>query len=100
MKNPSIFWWMEMTNKWKTFKTKLKMKKVKFSEHHELSDEEIINEIEKDFKIMEERDKNLEETYHRNFLDRPLNNQEEPYEWQLENPEFIQQPPNEDEETE
>ncbi|MBW0521101.1 hypothetical protein O181_060816, partial [Austropuccinia psidii MF-1] len=73
--------------------------KVRFSEHHELSDEEIINEIEKDFKIIEERGKNLKETYHINFLDRPLNNQEEPYEWQLENPKFIQQPPNEDEET-
>ncbi|MBW0572537.1 hypothetical protein O181_112252 [Austropuccinia psidii MF-1] len=49
---------------------------------------------------MEERDKNLKDTYHINFLDRPLNNQEEPYEWQLENPEFIQQPPNEEDETE
>ncbi|MBW0540759.1 hypothetical protein O181_080474 [Austropuccinia psidii MF-1] len=68
------------------FKTKPKRKKVRFSEHHELSDEEIINEIEKDFEIMEERDKNLKETYHINFLDRPLNNQEEPYEWELENP--------------
>ncbi|MBW0568251.1 hypothetical protein O181_107966 [Austropuccinia psidii MF-1] len=62
------------------FKTKPKRKKVRFSEHHELSDEEIINEIEKDFKIMEEKDKNLKETYHINFLDRPLNSQEEPYE--------------------
>ncbi|MBW0463690.1 hypothetical protein O181_003405 [Austropuccinia psidii MF-1] len=41
------------------FKTKPKRKTVRFSEHHELSDEEIINEIEKDIKIMEERDKNL-----------------------------------------
>ncbi|MBW0548839.1 hypothetical protein O181_088554 [Austropuccinia psidii MF-1] len=30
------------------FKTKPKRKKVRFREHHELSDEEIINEIEKD----------------------------------------------------
>ncbi|MBW0580527.1 hypothetical protein O181_120242, partial [Austropuccinia psidii MF-1] len=82
------------------FKPKPKKKKVRFSEHHELSDEEIINEIEKDLRIMEERDKNLKDTYHINFLDRPLNNQEEPYEWQLENPEFIQQPPNEEDETE
>ncbi|MBW0510796.1 hypothetical protein O181_050511 [Austropuccinia psidii MF-1] len=49
---------------------------------------------------MEERDKNSKDTYHINFLDRPLSNQEEPYEWQLENPEFIQQPPNEEDETE
>ncbi|MBW0584697.1 hypothetical protein O181_124412 [Austropuccinia psidii MF-1] len=49
---------------------------------------------------MEVRGKNLKETYHINFLDRPLNNKEEPHEWQLETPEFIQQPPNEDEETE
>ncbi|MBW0492694.1 hypothetical protein O181_032409 [Austropuccinia psidii MF-1] len=49
---------------------------------------------------MEERDKNLKETYHINFLDRPLNSQEEPYEWQLENPEFIQKPPTEYAETE
>ncbi|MBW0562746.1 hypothetical protein O181_102461 [Austropuccinia psidii MF-1] len=82
------------------FKTKPKRKKVRFSEHHELSDGEIIDEIEKDFEIMEERDKHFKETYHINFLDRPLNNQKEPYEWQLENPEFIQQPANEDEETE
>ncbi|MBW0554570.1 hypothetical protein O181_094285 [Austropuccinia psidii MF-1] len=82
------------------FKTKPKKKKVRFSEHHKLSDEEIINEIEKDFKIMEEREKNLKETYHKNFLYRQLNNQEEPYEWQLDSPEFIQKPPNEDEETE
>ncbi|MBW0478037.1 hypothetical protein O181_017752 [Austropuccinia psidii MF-1] len=41
------------------FKTKPKRKKVRFSEHHELTDQEIINEIEKDIKIMEERDKNL-----------------------------------------
>ncbi|MBW0479187.1 hypothetical protein O181_018902 [Austropuccinia psidii MF-1] len=61
------------------FKTKSKKKKVRFSEHNELSDEEIINEIEKDFKIIEERDKNLKETYHIDFLDRTLNNQEEPY---------------------
>ncbi|MBW0541733.1 hypothetical protein O181_081448 [Austropuccinia psidii MF-1] len=67
------------------FKPKPKRKKVRFSEHHELSDEEIINKIEKDFKIMEERDKNLKETYHINFLDRPLNNQET-YEWKVENP--------------
>ncbi|MBW0485554.1 hypothetical protein O181_025269 [Austropuccinia psidii MF-1] len=40
------------------FKTKPKRKKVRFSKHNELSDEEIINEIEKDFKIMEEKDKN------------------------------------------
>ncbi|MBW0566038.1 hypothetical protein O181_105753 [Austropuccinia psidii MF-1] len=69
-----------------TFKTKTKRKKVRFNEHHELSDEEIINEIEKDFKIMEERDKNLNKTYHIDFLDRPLKNQEEYYEWQPENP--------------
>ncbi|MBW0567827.1 hypothetical protein O181_107542 [Austropuccinia psidii MF-1] len=81
------------------FKPKPKKKKVRFSEHHELSDEGIINEIEKDLRIMEERDKNLKDTYHISFLDRPLNNQE-PYEWQLENPEFIQQPPNEEDETE
>ncbi|MBW0522058.1 hypothetical protein O181_061773 [Austropuccinia psidii MF-1] len=61
------------------FKTKPKRKEVIFSEHHELSDEEIINEIEKDFKIMEEGDKNLKKTYHINFLDRPLNSQEEPH---------------------
>ncbi|MBW0545286.1 hypothetical protein O181_085001 [Austropuccinia psidii MF-1] len=36
-----------------SFKTKPKKKKVKFSEYHELSDEEIINEIEKDLRIME-----------------------------------------------
>ncbi|MBW0570224.1 hypothetical protein O181_109939 [Austropuccinia psidii MF-1] len=83
-----------------TFKTKPKRKKVRLSEHHELSAEEIINEIEKGFKIMEERDKSLKEAYHINFLDRPFNNQVEPYEWKLENPEFIKQPPNEDEETE
>ncbi|MBW0481662.1 hypothetical protein O181_021377 [Austropuccinia psidii MF-1] len=82
------------------FKTKPKKKKVRFSEHLELSDEEIINEIEKDFRIMEERDKQLKDTYHISLLDRPLNNQEEPYEWQLENPEFIQQTTNEEEETE
>ncbi|MBW0506869.1 hypothetical protein O181_046584 [Austropuccinia psidii MF-1] len=35
------------------FKTKPKRKKVIFSEHHELSDEETLNRIEKDFKIME-----------------------------------------------
>ncbi|MBW0473577.1 hypothetical protein O181_013292 [Austropuccinia psidii MF-1] len=81
------------------FKTKYKRKKARFSEHHELSDEEIINEIEKDLKMMEEREKNLQETYHIKFLDRPLNSQE-PYEWKLENPKFIQQPPNEDEERE
>ncbi|MBW0590474.1 hypothetical protein O181_130189 [Austropuccinia psidii MF-1] len=68
------------------FKTKPKKKKVRFSEHHELSDEEIINEIEKDLRIMEERDKNSKETYHISFLNRPLNSQEGPYEWQLENP--------------
>ncbi|MBW0542086.1 hypothetical protein O181_081801 [Austropuccinia psidii MF-1] len=50
------------------FKTKHKRKKVRFSEHHELSDEKIINEIENDFKIMEERDKNLKEKYQINFL--------------------------------
>ncbi|MBW0580173.1 hypothetical protein O181_119888, partial [Austropuccinia psidii MF-1] len=60
----------------KPLKTKPKRKKVRFSEHHELSYGEIIKEIEKDFKIMEERDKSIN---HRNFLDRPLNNQEEPY---------------------
>ncbi|MBW0475946.1 hypothetical protein O181_015661 [Austropuccinia psidii MF-1] len=49
---------------------------------------------------MEERDKHLKETYHISFLDRPLNNQEEPYEWKPENPEFFQKPANEDEETE
>ncbi|MBW0534162.1 hypothetical protein O181_073877 [Austropuccinia psidii MF-1] len=82
------------------FKTKPKKKKVRFSEHHELSDEEIINEIEKDLRIMGERDKHLKEKYHINFLDRPLNNQEEPYEWQQENPEFIQQTTNDEDETE
>ncbi|MBW0461883.1 hypothetical protein O181_001598 [Austropuccinia psidii MF-1] len=35
------------------FKTKPKRKKVRFSEHLELSVEEIINKIEKDFKFME-----------------------------------------------
>ncbi|MBW0580996.1 hypothetical protein O181_120711 [Austropuccinia psidii MF-1] len=64
------------------FKTKPKRKKVRLSEHHALSDEETINEIEKHLKIMEERDKSLKETYHIKVLDRPLNNQEEPYEWQ------------------
>ncbi|MBW0530370.1 hypothetical protein O181_070085 [Austropuccinia psidii MF-1] len=49
---------------------------------------------------MEERDKNLKEKYYINFLDRTLNNQEEPYEWQLENPEFIQKTTNEEDETE
>ncbi|MBW0513688.1 hypothetical protein O181_053403 [Austropuccinia psidii MF-1] len=39
------------------FKPKPKKNKVRFSEHHELSDEEIINETEKDLRIMEERDK-------------------------------------------
>ncbi|MBW0560477.1 hypothetical protein O181_100192 [Austropuccinia psidii MF-1] len=82
------------------FKAKPKKKKVRFSENHELSDEEIINEIQKDLRIMEERDKNSRETYHISFLDRPLNSQEEPCEWQLENPEFIQKPPNEEDETE
>ncbi|MBW0541478.1 hypothetical protein O181_081193 [Austropuccinia psidii MF-1] len=82
------------------FNPKPKKKKVRFSEHHELSDEEIINEIEKDFRIMKERDKNFKDTYHINFLDRPLNKQDEPYEWQMKNPEFIQKPPNEDDETE
>ncbi|MBW0532909.1 hypothetical protein O181_072624 [Austropuccinia psidii MF-1] len=77
-----------------------KRKKVRFIEHHELSDEEIINEIEKDFKVMEERDKNLKETYHINLLDRPLNKQEQPYEWKVESPEFIWKPPNKYEETE
>ncbi|MBW0529452.1 hypothetical protein O181_069167 [Austropuccinia psidii MF-1] len=77
-----------------------KRKKVRFSEHHELSDDEVINEIEKDFKIMEERDKKVKDTYHISFLDRPLNNQEEPHEWQLENPELIQQTTNEEDETE
>ncbi|MBW0540288.1 hypothetical protein O181_080003 [Austropuccinia psidii MF-1] len=83
-----------------TLKTKPKKNKVRFSENHELSDGENINEIEKDLIIMEERKENSKETYHINFLDRPLNSQEEPYEWQLENPEFIQKPPNEEEETE
>ncbi|MBW0537079.1 hypothetical protein O181_076794 [Austropuccinia psidii MF-1] len=82
------------------FKTKPKRKEVIFSEHHELSDEGIMNEIEKDLKILEERDKNSKETYHINFLERPLSNQEEPYEWQLENPQFIQKPLNEEDETE
>ncbi|MBW0540068.1 hypothetical protein O181_079783 [Austropuccinia psidii MF-1] len=82
------------------FKTKPKRKKVRFSEHHELSDEEIINEIAKDLKIMEERDKNSKETYHINFLERPLKMQEQPYEWQLENPELLQKPPNDNVETE
>ncbi|MBW0590343.1 hypothetical protein O181_130058 [Austropuccinia psidii MF-1] len=82
------------------FKTKPKKKKVRLSEHHELSDEEIMNEIEKDLKIMEERDKNLKDTYHINILERPLSNQEEPYEWQLENSQFIQKPLNEEDETE
>ncbi|MBW0560346.1 hypothetical protein O181_100061, partial [Austropuccinia psidii MF-1] len=80
------------------FKTKPKRKKFRFSEHHELSDEEIINEIEKDIKIMERINKS-KNTIHINFLDRPSNNQE-PYEWKLEILESIQQPPKEDEETE
>ncbi|MBW0495909.1 hypothetical protein O181_035624 [Austropuccinia psidii MF-1] len=82
------------------FKTEPKRKKVRFGEHDELSDEEIINEIEKDFKIMEEGDKKVKDTYHINFVDRALNNQEEPYEWQLEKPEFIQQTTNEEDEKE
>ncbi|MBW0560919.1 hypothetical protein O181_100634 [Austropuccinia psidii MF-1] len=82
------------------FKNNPKKKEVRFSENNEISDGEIINETEKVLRIMEERDKNLKETYHINFLDRPLKNQEEPYGWELENPEFIQKPPNEDEETE
>ncbi|MBW0549259.1 hypothetical protein O181_088974 [Austropuccinia psidii MF-1] len=82
------------------FKTKPKSEKVRFSKHHELSDEEIINEIEKDLSIMEERDKKVKDTYHINFLGRPLNSQEEPYEWQLEKPEFIWQTTNEEDETE
>ncbi|MBW0488250.1 hypothetical protein O181_027965 [Austropuccinia psidii MF-1] len=49
---------------------------------------------------MEERDKKVKNTYHINFLDRPLNSQEEPYEWELENPEFIQKTTNEEDETE
>ncbi|MBW0570574.1 hypothetical protein O181_110289 [Austropuccinia psidii MF-1] len=49
---------------------------------------------------MEERDKKVKYTYHIKFLDRPLNNQEEPYEWQLENAEFIQQTTNEEDEIE
>ncbi|MBW0537657.1 hypothetical protein O181_077372 [Austropuccinia psidii MF-1] len=49
---------------------------------------------------MEERDKKVKDTYHINFLDRPLNNQEDPSEWQLENPEFIQQTTNAEDETE
>ncbi|MBW0517449.1 hypothetical protein O181_057164 [Austropuccinia psidii MF-1] len=89
----------EKTNR-NPFKTKPKRKKVRFSEHHELSDEEIINEIEKDIKIMEERDKNLKDTYHISFFERPFKSQEEPYKYQLEHPELIQQPPNEDDETE
>ncbi|MBW0560266.1 hypothetical protein O181_099981 [Austropuccinia psidii MF-1] len=48
---------------------------------------------------MEERDKDLKAKYHINLLDRQFNNQEEPHGWQLENPELIQKPPNEDEET-
>ncbi|MBW0542937.1 hypothetical protein O181_082652 [Austropuccinia psidii MF-1] len=84
----------------KPFKTKPKRKKVRFSEYHELSDVEIMNEIEKYFNILEERYKHFKETCHIKFLDRPLNNQEEHFEWQLENPELIKQPPNEDEETE
>ncbi|MBW0466368.1 hypothetical protein O181_006083 [Austropuccinia psidii MF-1] len=39
-------------------KTKPKRKKVRFSDHHDLSDKEIIDEIKKDFKITEEKDKN------------------------------------------
>ncbi|MBW0524735.1 hypothetical protein O181_064450 [Austropuccinia psidii MF-1] len=81
------------------FKTKYKRKKVRFSEHHELSDEEIINEIERYFKIIEERDKKLQDTHHISFLDRTLNNKEEPDEWQLESPTLIQKPPNKDDET-
>ncbi|MBW0518645.1 hypothetical protein O181_058360 [Austropuccinia psidii MF-1] len=80
------------------FKSKTKRQQVRFSENHDFTEAETTNEIEKDSKIMEKRDKNLKETYHINFFDRPLNNQE-PYEWQLESPEIIQQPPNEDEET-
>ncbi|MBW0540182.1 hypothetical protein O181_079897 [Austropuccinia psidii MF-1] len=49
---------------------------------------------------MGERDKSLKGTYCINFLGRPVSNQEEPYEWQWKNHEFIQQPPNEDEERE
>ncbi|MBW0481145.1 hypothetical protein O181_020860 [Austropuccinia psidii MF-1] len=61
------------------FKTEHKSKNVRFSEKHELSNQIIINEIEKDFKIMEERDKYWKNTYHINFSDRPLKNKEEPY---------------------
>ncbi|MBW0507937.1 hypothetical protein O181_047652 [Austropuccinia psidii MF-1] len=101
--NEEIFWILVDGNdkiNGNPFKTKPKRKKRRLSKHHQLSDEEIINEIEKYFKIMEERDKNLKEAYHIDFLDRPLNNQEEPYEWQPENPELIQQTTNEKDETE
>ncbi|MBW0580839.1 hypothetical protein O181_120554 [Austropuccinia psidii MF-1] len=69
-----------------TFKNKTKRKKVRFSEHHELSDEEIIKHIEKDMEIMEEKDKHLKETYYIRFLESPLNHQEEPYGWKLAKP--------------
>ncbi|MBW0474220.1 hypothetical protein O181_013935 [Austropuccinia psidii MF-1] len=49
---------------------------------------------------MEERYNTPKETYHINLLVRPLNNQGQPYEWQLENPELIQKSPNEEEEPE
>ncbi|MBW0543591.1 hypothetical protein O181_083306 [Austropuccinia psidii MF-1] len=52
-----------------SFKSKSNRKKVRFNEHHELSDEEIINEIEKDLRVMEERDKTLKETYNINLSD-------------------------------
>ncbi|MBW0553465.1 hypothetical protein O181_093180 [Austropuccinia psidii MF-1] len=61
-----------------TLKTKRKRKKVRFSENHELSGEEIINLMEKYIKTIEERDKNLKGTYHINFLDRTFENKEEP----------------------
>ncbi|MBW0513505.1 hypothetical protein O181_053220 [Austropuccinia psidii MF-1] len=76
-----------------------KEEEVILSEHNELPDEEIIEEIEKYFKIMEERDKTSKETYDINFLEIPFNNQE-PYQWQLESLKLIEKPPNEEEETE
>ncbi|MBW0534857.1 hypothetical protein O181_074572 [Austropuccinia psidii MF-1] len=79
-----------------TLKTKRKRRKVRSSQNHELSDEEIINGIEKYLKIMEEREKHPKATYNINFIYRPLNNQEEAYEWKLEIPEFIQKTPNEE----
>ncbi|MBW0570380.1 hypothetical protein O181_110095 [Austropuccinia psidii MF-1] len=52
----------------KPFKPNPKKKKVRFNENNDLSEEEIINEIEKDLRIMEERDKKLKDTYHISLL--------------------------------